>query len=391
MVGQPTLSELYTGILSNLEAEFGVNISSFGKVFLRVWAAVQAGLLKMLYLAMGKVQKNIFADSADPESMGGTLERFGRVKLNRDPFPATAGQYVVEITGEVGATVPALTTFKSNDSAFSPGKLFILDLAYTLVSSPDTITLRALEAGNDSALVIGDSLTATAPLLDVNQGAVVSSEAVEPLAAETIEEYRTKVVNAYRTETQGGSGGDYREWSADAQGVQQVYPYAESGEPFGINLYVEATIADSTDGKGTPSAGLLADVEDVVNFDPDTTKPINKRSRRPIQAIVDYLPITPLDVDINIAGSVGLTPAKEATLLEAITDKLAEIRPFVSAADVLADKNSIVSINNIIGWILEALPGSIFGAVTLTVDGVDYTSYEFEAGNIPYLNSLTFV
>jgi hypothetical protein len=347
--------------------------------------------MKLMYLTLGSVQKNIFADSADPESQGGTLERFGRVKLNRNPFPATAGQYVIQITGTVGATIPAQTTFKSNDSSLSPSKLFVLDIVYTILTSTDSITVRALEAGNGSALSIGDTLTVTSPISGLDSSQTVTSEAVEPLAAETTEEYRTKVVDAYRTETQGGSAGDYREWSSDAQGVNNVYPYATSGEPFSISLYVEANIDDSTDGKGTPSGSLLDDVEDVVNFDPDTTKPINKRSRRPLQAVINYLPIIPLNVDINIDSSVGLTPEKQAILESAIEEKLVNIRPFVSAADILADRNDTLSVNMIIGWILEALPGSIFGTVTLEVGGVSYSSYNFELGNIPYFNSLTFV
>lgn len=391
MTNIPTLAALYTGILSNFEAQFGVNISSFGKVFLRALAAVLAGILKMVYLCIGSVQKNIFADTADPESMGGTLERFGRVKLNRDPFPATAGQYVIQVTGTVGSTIPAQTTFKSDDDALSPGKLYVLDLAYTLTASPDSITVRALEAGNDSALSVSDTLTATAPINGVNVGATVLSEAVEPLAAETTEEYRTKVVDAYRTETQGGSAGDYRDWSSDVQGVAQVYPYAKSGYPSEMNLYVEATVADSTDGKGTPSAGMLDEVEDVVNFDPDTTQPINKRARRPLTVLVDYLPIVPLDVNIIITSFTGVDAAIITLLTDAFEENISTIRPFVSAADVLADKNDILSVNNIINWILNARPGSVFSSITLEVDGVEYNTYTFEEGNIPYLNSVTFV
>lgn len=388
----PTIAQLYSGILSDLETEFGTAIPIFGKVFLRALAAVQAGKLKLIYLAIADVQKNIAPDSADPESAGGTLERFGIIKLGRKPFSATAGQYTIEITGTVGAIIDASTTFKSNDDSLSPGKLFILDSEYELVSTTDSIVVRALEAGLDSQLLVGDELTATAPILNVESVGVVTAETVEPFAAEDMEEYRRKVVDSYRLEAQGGAASDYRLWAADAQGVQQVYAFAKSGFSGEINLYVEATTADSTDGHGTPSAGLLSDVEDVVEFDPDTTKPVNDRGRRPLGAfVVNYLPVSPKQIDIEITGFVGITGTIQTQIFNAVKAQIDLIRPFVAGADVLDLKNDILDINKIIATILNVRPGSVFGSIDLMVDSVSVSTKTFENGDIPYLNTITYV
>ncbi|MCK4521555.1 MAG: hypothetical protein KAU20_03195, partial [Nanoarchaeota archaeon] len=115
MANIPTISDLYTQILASLEAQYpGMSIPLVGKNFLRAMAAVQAAKLKLAYLAIGDVQKNIFVDLADPAAQGGTLERFGLVKLGRLPFPAIAGIYTIQLTGTLGATIPASSTFKSN-------------------------------------------------------------------------------------------------------------------------------------------------------------------------------------------------------------------------------------------------------------------------------------
>jgi uncharacterized phage protein gp47/JayE len=382
----PTLSELYSTILADLESELEIDIPIFGKNFCRAIAAVQASKLKLIYLLIGnKLQKNIFIDTADPESSGGTLERFGRVKLGRNPFSARAGQYELTVTGTVGATIDASTTFKSNDDSLNPGKLYVLDSAYTLVSNPDTITVRALEAGTDSKLDIGNELTATAPIANVDKLAAVTAESVEPSAAETTAEYRRKGLEAYRQEPQGGAATDYRLWSADAQGVQQVYPYAKSGAPTEINLFVEATIADSDDGFGTPSASLLEEVEEVVDFDPDTTKTLYERGRRPVGVIVHYLPVVIKEVTIEIEDFSGQTSAIITQISNALKAEIDEIRPFVSAADVLENKNDILDVNKIISVILKTRPGSIFGTVTLNIDGVPLNTYTFENGDIPHL------
>lgn len=387
----PTYIELYNGVLSDLETQMQVSVPIFGKNFLRALAAVQAGKLWLYYKAIANVQKNIFIDTAEPESIGGTLERFGRVKLNRDPFSARAGEYVVTVTGSIGAVIPAQSTFKSDDTVINSGKLFILDSAYTLVATTDSITIRALEAGNDSKLNIGDTLTATAPIALVDSVVTTSAETIEPSAEENIEDYREKALDAYRLEPQGGAATDYRLWSADAQGVKQSYPYAKTGVVNEINLFIEATIVDSIDGKGTPSALLLTDVEEVVEFDPDTTRPTYERGRRPLGVIVNFLPITVLNVDVVINGFVGLTVDIQNAIELALIDEINLVRPFVAACDILDEKNDILDSNKIISIILNTRPGSVFGAITLNVGGVPYNSYTFINGNIPYVNSINFV
>ncbi|NCX55598.1 MAG: hypothetical protein EBW87_00145 [Burkholderiaceae bacterium] len=387
----PSLADLYNGILSNFETELGRPIPRFGKVFLRALAAVQAAKLKIVYLAIGKLQKNIFVDTADPESAGGTLERFGRIKLGRNRFPAQAAQYDVAVTGLANGEIPALTTFKSNDDSANPGKLFILDLKYVMPSTSGTIRLRALEAGTVSALDVGDILSCTVPLIGVNKTAEVVSEYVAPLDVEDLEVYRAKVVDAFQLEPNGGSPGDFRIWASDAQGVKTVYPYAKNGSPGEINVYVEASEADSTDGFGTPGSGILTDVESVLEYDPDTTKPLNERGRRPLGVFdIHVLPVSVKPIVIDIASFDNNTTDKQTAIFNAVNSRIKQIRPFIAGAEPLDRKNDTLNANIIISEILSVVPGSIFGAVTFSVDGVVMTSKTFINGDIPYLDSITY-
>lgn len=387
----PTLNELYLSIVADIEAKYGTAIGAGQKTFLRIMAGVQAAKLKLLYLQVGYLQKNIFVDTAQPESVGGTLERFGRVKLKRGPFAAVAGIYDVTVTGDIGGVIEANTVFKADDNSSAPGKLFVLDTQKTLTSTSGTISLRAMESGQDSQLSIGDTLTATIPIANVNRFCTVSAETTEPLAAESIEDYRSKAIEAYRLEPQGGAATDYRLWAADAQGVAKVYPYAKSGAANEINLFIEATQNDSLDGRGTPSSTLINSVEDVVEFDPDTTRPLNERGRRPLGVFeIHYLPVTPLSVDIDIADFVDIDNDKKALILSSITELLSNIRPFVAGADILADKNDIINQNKIIATIISAIPGSVFGAITLEVNGATVSSYQFLNGYIPYMGTITY-
>lgn len=387
----PTLKELYDSIITQLETDLQIQIPVFGKIFIRAIASVWAAKLKIYYLAIANVQKNIFVDTAETEAIGGTLERFGRVKLGRNPFPARNGEYNVSVAGQPGATINAGATWKSDDANANPGKLFVLNTAHVQVGSSDTILLEALEGGLDSKLFVTETLTATAPIVNIDSQAIVSAEVVEPLEAEDIEDYRRKAIEAYQLEAQGGAGSDYRIWSADAQGVERVYPYLKSATENQIDLFVEATIADSTDGKGTPSAALLLDVQSVVEFDPDTTKALEDRGRRPLTVNqIFYTAITPLDVNITITNFVGLTTDISTLIANTLEALILEIRPFVASADVEANRNDEISVNKLVAAVQDVIPAyTKFDTLTFTVNAVPVPiSLQFLNGDIPNYNTL---
>ena len=387
MANIPTLNQLYTAIVADIESKYSTTLPAFGKNFLRALASVQAGKLYLYYLLSAKIQKNIFADTADSEANGGTLERFGRVKLGRNPFPATAGEYTVEVVGTIGAIIPANTTFKANDDSTSPGSLYVLDSAYTLAGSPELIQLRSLDAGLDFRLEVGNGLTLTAPIALVDDIGTVTAETVVPQSAEDLEDYRRKVLDAYRLEAQGGAGTDYRIWAADVQSVEQSYPYATPLVNNEIDLYIEATTADSTDGFGTPSATTLTEVQTAIE-----SPTVDRPSRKPLGVhAVNYLPVTIKQIDIEITSFAGITAAIQTSIFTAIENDLATIRPFVGSIDIVANKNDIFDTNKIISLILESNPGSVFGAIDLKVDAVSVSTYQFLNGDIPHLNAVTYV
>jgi hypothetical protein len=387
----PTLVQINDAFISNIESQFGISLSTNSKNFLLALAATESAEMKLLYLVLGFLQQNMAPDLAQSESVGGMLERYGRVRLGRNPYQAIAGSYTVQLTGTIGAVINGQVTFKSDDSSENPGHLYILDNPFTLVTGFDIITLRALDAGTQAALNVGNTLTATSPIALVNSFVVVTGAAVLPLDAETLEDYRKAILQSYRLSPQGGSATDYRLWADDAQGVAEVYPYASSGHTNQVDLYVESIISDSTDGKGTPSSAMLLAVQSVVEFNPDATLPVNQRGRRPITVVVNYLPVTPIQVDINISGFSGITTGLQTLILSAITSYLSLVRPFVAGADVITDRNDVLNVNGIISVISSVAPGYSFGAVALKIGGISMPSYQFVSGNIPWLNSVTYV
>jgi uncharacterized phage protein gp47/JayE len=386
----PTISQLYNDVLADLQTEYGVTISAFGRVWLRAFAAVQAGKLKLYYLAIAFVQKNVFPDTAESEATGGTLERFGRVKIGRNPYPATQGVYDAQVTGTIAATIPAQTTFKSNDDSKTPGQLYILDNAHVMASATDTILLRALTAGSAAQLAVGDGLTATAPIIGVDAAATVSAEDTAPADAETTEQYRAKVLQSFRLYPQGGASADYRIWGLEAGGVKQIYPYAASGSPGEINVFVEANINDSDDGMGSAGAGILADVAAHIEADQTTGA-----GRRPLGVFaVNVASVVVDEVVVTVTGASSISTANQALITAALEDAVNAVRPFIGGADTASEKNDVFGVNHIISTILSTLPGAQFTSVSMTVDSgsgpVNTSSRTFDNGNIPFLTSVVY-
>ena len=348
---------------------------------LRGFAAVHSANLKTLYLTLAKVQKNVFPDTAEPEASGGTLERFGRVFLQRDPFPAIQGQYLCSIGGTTGATIPAATVFQSNSASLHPGYNFILDNAYTLTGSSDTIQLRSLTAGVEALLNTGDVLFSISPIPNVNRETTVLSEAVAPVDAESIELYRTNILNAIRLLAGSWSAVDYRLVGGAIAGVENIYAYAVSGSPNEVNVWIEGTTPGTP--PGSPTIAAVQSATELV---------------RPLGIFQVNYAAAPINlVDIGITQTITLTTAQRNLINGALAAAVTSVRPFIAAADILTARNDTLATDftapystNIINVIASAIPSVPFGAVTFTVGGTLSTSTTFDFGNIPYLNSVTY-
>ena len=386
----PTIKEINTNISNDLRSKLNLAIDYLKKT-LDAFALVLSAQFHLVYLYLSDIQDNMFPDKATTADQGGTLERQGMIYMNRNPFPDSVGSFKVSVSGVAGSVLRVNLTFKSNEDALNAGRVYILDAEYTLTGTADEIEIRSIGAGVDYNLNVGDNLTITEPVIGVDKTVTVTEVLVQPKAGETTELYRQAILNAIQLEPQGGSRADYRQWCTDAQGVRLVYPYVPDVNTGEVFVYVEATLADSNDGKGTPTQSILDDVEDVIEMDPDITKPINERGRRPAQSFPSILPIVLVHVDVAIAGLSDDSQSVRDAIKSSITDFLYDVRPFISGADLRRNKNDILYSGKVQSVVTDTLTnGNFFNLLTLYVGGNAITSYEFTLGNIPYLRDLTY-
>ncbi len=398
----PTISELFNGIISSLNAQFNIAIPTSGKSFLRDLGAVWSGKIKNLYLFIANVQKNAWFDLADYAM----LIRFGMTYLKRLPYAATQGQYTCTITGTAGAVISVNTTFTSDPNSLSPGFLFILDTAYMLTGSGDVITLRATTSGTIANLAMGNTLSCTKPLINASQTVTVSAIAVSPEDAETVEEYRQAIQTHVLLAPQGGAVADYIIWASAVQGVAKVYPYTSSGNVWEVDVYIEAILSDSGGvapdyGYGVPTGTILNNATAAILTDPNTGL-----ARKPMGVVlgpgnVGAIAVIVYQVAITFTGSTGISAGDKALIIEALQQAIANIRPFIAGSDNVANQNDTLSLSLpasggritppedyvIIIIAMNAAPGALFTGVSMTVNGTGYSSYTFDKGIIGYLKA----
>lgn len=388
MAAVPTILEIYTNLSNDLKNKLNLSEDNLKKV-LDAIALSLAGQFKLTYLALADIQNNIFPDTADTGENGGTLDRLGLIYLNRIRRPSTSGVFNVSVIAENGSSLRSNITFKSNDDSLNPGNVYVLDQEQSFTGVDDVIEIRSFEGGSSALLEVGDTLTITEPVIGVDQIVTVTAIAQQPFDEETVEDFRAAILQSIQLEPQGGAKTDYRLWAADAQGVKTVYPYIKDNEAGTVQIYVEATEADSTDGLGTPSASLLTNVLEVIEFDPDNTLPLVDRGRRPIQANIEVLPIVLNPVDVTIQGLQENTLEIQSSIRENLEAYLSEVRPYVAGADLARNRNDILYSAKLQSVVTDVLSASnFFTDFNIFVSGVNQLSFLFSRNNIPYLRNL---
>ena len=364
----PSVQDIYVSIIQDFENRLGVNLQGWGRFFIKAWAMVMAGWFYMLFTKNYYVYRNMLPDTADSTTEGGTLERWGLIKLGRLPFNATSGKYIIKGVGENGSVIPEGRVFVSQSNSQN----YTIESSFTFSSGVDSFEVRSFEGGEDVRLAVGAKVIMSSPVSGVEREFEVIAETQQPQDSEPLEDYRIKVIEAFRYRARGGAALDYKFWASQVAGVKNTYPYTGTPLPQ-VNLFIE-----SQSGNGTASPSLINDVKNYVEGP----------GRRPIGIQVNYLSVTIADIDIEIYGGSTLTNSEKSLIQSNIELYLDKKRPFVQSVNL--PQSDTININEIISIIQNTNPTISLGNIKVYANATDVVTYKLNKGEIPNLQNITY-
>lgn len=357
--------DIYTSIITNWSNKLNISVDDAGLNMIVISKVVAFGLYQLSKVIDG-IKNNVWVGSMQTAK----LLEVGQDKIKRGLFQAVKGEYICStIVKGGGGDIPlgSIFTFEINGVIYSYESLAI-------VLGGDDITVRALESGTASQLVVSDELTSKQNLDFAENTIIVLSTSQEPTDTETIEHYRSVVVAFETLRLGNGNASDYIAWVTDVNGLRTSYPYTANGEAGKAVIYCESTNSEVL----VPSSGLIDDAIESIKYDS------NGKSQPPVEffEFVNDTYVLPVQITgIKLILTNGV-PGELSQIQAIIRDYLSIKRPFlhtvnrlIKVSEGLNSLENTVSLTDIVTILANA--DITFDSIDLQVDillGASYVS-----------------
>lgn len=349
-----TFDDIYNSIITNWANKLNISVNEAGIDMIVISKVISFGLYQLSKI-IDIIKNNVWVGSMQAAK----LLEVGQDKIGRGLFQAVKGEYLCStIVKGGGGDIPlgSIFTFEINGVIFSYESLAI-------VVGGDDITVRALEAGTESQLVVSDVLTSKQELDFAENDITVLSTTEESVDIETIEEYRQVVLAFELLRLGNGNASDYILWVTNTNGLRTAYPYTADGEAGKAVIYCESTDNEVL----IPSAGLIDDAIDSIKYDS------NGKSQPPVEffEFVNDTYVLPVQITgVKIALTNGISG--EQTLIEGIVRSyLEDKRPFLHTVNKLIQTTS--GFNSLENTITLTDIVTILANADITFDSIDMT------------------
>jgi len=302
---RPTLTE----IIDRIENDFksGLNLQAIlRRSFLKVFAAAFGATSHTLHghIDFGITEK-FFPDTGDEETVvrWGTLYGLPRKE-------ATFGEFVIDVVGTSGGTLPQGQIYVRSDGAeYAVKEEVIVPAATTLPA-----TIVAVVEGDNSNLEVDDEVTLQSAVPGIESNADVTAVSIEGEELEPLEDYRTRVLQRLQFPPSGGTANDYVAFVLTVAGITRAWVLpGNRGEGTVDTSFVEDGNAPASI---IPSAAKVAEVQLAV----DDLKPVS----------ADHIAFAPLELEMNpvIALKPNTTAVQDAVIeeLNDLLDREAQVR-----------------------------------------------------------------
>lgn len=288
-----------------------------------VRASAQAAVLEGVYAHQAWVFRQAFPDLADADIMEKMANQRG---LTRKAAAAAGG--TVRFSGAAGTAVPL------GQQVFTAQGVYFATTAAAVIGGGGTADVAAEavvagaggnQANNTPATVNAPpaGITGAATILTMTSGADVESDA----------DLLDRLLLELSEPAQGGNKKDYERWARSVAGVKRAYVFSTRR---GAGTVDVVPMPES----GLPSAGLLADVQAVL----DELRPVGMLPGMAALALAPTAVVQAVTAALALAPGytlVGVTPAVAA----AVSGVFAELAP----GDTLVRNKIIRAILNVVG------------------------------------------
>lgn len=372
---QTTISDIKTRIIAHFESEFGSPIPLLSKAVWRVVATVMAGIYIILYEYGFDAMKQRFIQTANLIY----LKIIGS-DLNLTQTPATLWEGVITVISTASTeTLPADTTKFLNKNT---GYVYSVTSNTSLSIGSNSVPISATESGDAQSLSAGIVLNFVSAPAGATKEATIASTTIEGDDAETLEDFRARVLQRYRLKPQGGALIDYVIWLAGATNLKNTYPYATIGA-LQVDLHIE--VDNQTDGIPTTTQ-LQFYYDNYINYNPNS----GQADRRPVTAEINMLPITVRSEDIRVVALSPDTTEIKTAIETALEQVLALKEPYIQGVSVT--RNDFIKksqLSTAVQNVTDAY-NATFDDIVLSNGGLPYSSDVLAKGQKTKLGTVTY-
>lgn len=358
----PTIAEIRDQILADIQSGLGATEPLLPRSAWGILATAVAGAVALVYRFAAWAQKQIFTQTADIDALVLRAAEYG---LTRTPAQGWAG--TATITGVDGTFVPAGTLWQSGDFVYR-------SKAAVSISGSTTVEIESVATGDATNLADGEVIALVTPQTGVEREATVASTTQTGEDVESVEDFRTRILQRQRAIPQGGAVPDWIGWSTEVAGISEAF----IDRPSAGVISVYPVTDDANPENRIPTPAKIAEVESYLG-DP---------KRSPIRADqINVVAPTEVVFDIAISGLIPDTASMRAGVVDAITAHLYGLRPKQYADE--PDPRDIVSEAKVLSVIVKA--GADAASVSITDgSGTPVSSYQLSIGELAKLGGVTW-
>lgn len=372
-----TYSQLKTDVANDISGQLQGADPLLRKNILGVLGKIVSRMANLLYGYLDWIAKNAvpFSATAAEYILGwGGLKG---VTLKNATLAGSTGGAVTFINCTIGVPVPDATPLVRGDQfQFKTVGLATVDGTGTLVAN--VIAINPGGAGNSPVNTV---LTLGTAIAGMQSSGKVSTAITGGSDTETIDAYKSRMLQVYQNPPQGGAAADYKIWALQVPGVTRAWVYPLAMGPGTVTVRFMMDIAEAgnggfpvgTDGvaaaetRATPATGDQLAVANYIYGDINT-------ARQPVGALVYAVSPIPDVIAFTIAHISTVGADVKAAIAAAIDGVFLEFGVPGGTID-LSDLEAAIA----------AVPGTEGFVITVPSDNI-----VLPAGNLPQRGVITY-